>query len=200
MDHTKKMVVDSRKRQLMILRQGEPWRYMAAHLFPELRSCSILIYKSEPVFPSFQESERKEVQVMEPVIPYDTIAAPPSLHDTVYVPSVFKVRRSFDMAVKTNMLYDVFLVPNIGMEFHLGKGWSLGGNWMYAWWNRDHRHRYWRLYGGNWIFADISDAVPLKGLVPDTTLVFADNSSPMTSKPGERVTWVASLAAHFGRR
>lgn len=52
----------------------------------------------------------------------------------------------------------------------------------------------------NWIFADISDAVPLKGLLPDTTLVFADNSSPMTSKPGERVTWVASLAAHFGRR
>lgn len=144
----KNLVVDSRKRQLMTLRQGDPWRYMVAHLFPELRSCSILIYKSEPVCPSFQESERKEVQVTEPVVPYDTIAAPPSLHDTVYVPSVFRVRRSFDMAVKTNMLYDVLLVPNIGMEFYLGKGWSLGGNWMYAWWKRDHRHRYWRLYGG----------------------------------------------------
>lgn len=33
MDHTKKMVVDSRKRQLMTLRQGGPWRYMAAHFF-----------------------------------------------------------------------------------------------------------------------------------------------------------------------
>ena len=79
----KNLVVDSRKRQLMTLRQGDPWRYMVAHLFPELRSCSILIYKSEPVCPSFQESERKEVQVTEPVVPYDTIAAPPSLHDTV---------------------------------------------------------------------------------------------------------------------
>lgn len=133
MDHTKKMVVDSRKRQLMTLRQGGPWRYMAAHFFPELRSCSIVIYKSVPVCSSFQESERKKVQVMESVVPYDTIAAPTSFHDTVYVPSVSKVHKTFDMAVKTNMLYDVLLVPNIGIEFHLGKGWSLGGNWMYAW-------------------------------------------------------------------
>lgn len=142
------LVVDSRKRQLMVLRQGEPWRYMAKHFFPALRSCSIVVYKSDPVRLSLQESERKETQVMEHVFPYDTIATPPPFHDTDYVPSVIKIHKPFGMAVKTNLFYDVFLVPNIGMEFHLGKGWSLGGNWMYAWWKRDHRHRYWRLYGG----------------------------------------------------
>ena len=51
------------------------------------------------------------------------------------------------MGLKTNLLYDALLVPNVGIEFYLGKGWSLGGNWMYAWWKNDKRHRYWRVYG-----------------------------------------------------
>ena len=52
------------------------------------------------------------------------------------------------MALKTNMLYDVLAVPNIGVEFYLGKNWSISGNWMYGWWNSDNKHRYWRIYGG----------------------------------------------------
>ena len=51
--------------------------------------------------------------------------------------------------LKTNMLYDALLVPNIGAEFYLGKGWSVGGNSMYAWWNLDSKHYYWRIYGGD---------------------------------------------------
>lgn len=57
-------------------------------------------------------------------------------------------KKPFFMAVKTNLLYDVALVPNVGLEFYLGQGWSISGNWMYAWWKNDTRHRYWRIYGG----------------------------------------------------
>lgn len=56
--------------------------------------------------------------------------------------------RPLQMALKTNLLYDAALVPNIGMEFYLGKGWTIGADWMYAWWKSDKRHRYWRTYGG----------------------------------------------------
>lgn len=52
------------------------------------------------------------------------------------------------MAVKTNLLYDALLVPNAGVEFYLGKGFSASGSWMYAWWKKNRRHRYWRIYGG----------------------------------------------------
>ena len=52
------------------------------------------------------------------------------------------------MAVKTNMLYDLAMTPNIGVEFHLGKGWSIGANWAYAWWKNDDKAFYWRVYGG----------------------------------------------------
>ncbi len=52
------------------------------------------------------------------------------------------------MALKTNMLYDLALVPNIGAEFYLGKGWTINGSWAYAWWTKDPKHLYWRVYGG----------------------------------------------------
>ncbi|MDO4759156.1 MAG: DUF3575 domain-containing protein, partial [Rikenellaceae bacterium] len=53
------------------------------------------------------------------------------------------------MALKTNMLYDLAAIPNIGIEFYLGKSWSVVANWEYAWWKSDSRHNYWRVYGGD---------------------------------------------------
>ena len=72
-------------------------------------------------------------------------------HDTVYVPAATAqaVRKPYYLAAKTNLLYDALLVPNVGVEIYLGKGWTVGANWMYAWWKNDDRHRYWRTYGGD---------------------------------------------------
>lgn len=55
----------------------------------------------------------------------------------------------FCMSVRSNLLYDAALIPNIGTEFHLGRNWSIGANWMYAWWHSDRQHFYWRTYGGD---------------------------------------------------
>lgn len=52
------------------------------------------------------------------------------------------------MDLRTNMLFDAFAIPNIGVDFYLGKNFTIGANWMYAWWKTDKRHRYWRIYGG----------------------------------------------------
>lgn len=67
---------------------------------------------------------------------------------TIVLETEPQVCSPFYMAVKTNLLYDALLVPNIGVEFYVDKGFSVGGNWMYAWWNRNSRHYYWRIYGG----------------------------------------------------
>lgn len=78
----------------------------------------------------------------------DTISIP---HPADTQPSVDTATRhdGLYMGLRTNTLYDALLTPNIGVEFYLGKGWSIGGNWMYAWWKNDGRHRYWRVYGGD---------------------------------------------------
>ena len=49
----------------------------------------------------------------------------------------------------SDRLYDLLLIPNIGVEVYLGRNWSASANWMYAWWKSDRRHNYWRTYGGD---------------------------------------------------
>lgn len=55
--------------------------------------------------------------------------------------------QKFEMAVRSNMLYDAALVPNVGVEFHMAKRWSLGADAMYAGWKNDGSHRYWCVSG-----------------------------------------------------
>ena len=52
------------------------------------------------------------------------------------------------MTLKTNVLYDLVLAPNIGAEFWLGNNFSAGLDWKYGWMKNDRRHFYWRDYGG----------------------------------------------------
>lgn len=58
------------------------------------------------------------------------------------------LRTPFYMALKSNLLYDLLAIPNLGAEFYLGRSWSVSAGWMYGWWNTDRSHRYWRVYGG----------------------------------------------------
>lgn len=55
----------------------------------------------------------------------------------------------FTPLLKTNMLYDAALLPNIGLEIGIGQEWSVSANWMHAWWSSNAKHRYWRAYGGD---------------------------------------------------
>lgn len=145
-------VVDSRKRQLMNLHGGRVWHFMGEHFFPELRNSSVVECEFEPVATGKEEilavSQEGE-GTQDTVILRDTVERAIMIRDTVEVPVLIaNTPKPFYMGLKTNLLYDALLVPNVGIEFYLGKGWSLGGNWMYAWWKNDKRHRYWRVYGG----------------------------------------------------
>lgn len=143
------VVVDSRKKQLMTLRKGSCWRYIEEHIFPQLRRSLVEVeYTYVPI-------EQKEI--IDTEVPAITVAeccdstSCTEKRDSTNVnaPDIQPSPRSpFYMAVKTNLLYDALLVPNVGVEFYLGKGFSVGGNWMYAWWRNNNRHRYWRIYGG----------------------------------------------------
>ena len=57
--------------------------------------------------------------------------------------------KPFYMGIKTNMLYDVAAIPNIGAEFYLGANFSVVANWEYSWWKSDKKAWYWRSYGGD---------------------------------------------------
>lgn len=75
--------------------------------------------------------------------------------------------KPFYMAIKTNMLYDVAAVPNIGAEFYLGQNFSIAANYAHAWWKKDTKNLYWRYYGADaslrWWFGKASRIKPLQG-------------------------------------
>ena len=127
---------------LISLHGGIPYRYMYRHLFPELRAVKLLFHY-----------EPTQTVVHDTICQTDTVY----IRDTIYIAtrqetvpaSDAAARRPYYLAIKTNMLYDLLLVPNIGVEVYLGKNWSAGGNWMYAWWKTDRKQRYWRTYGGD---------------------------------------------------
>ena len=76
-------------------------------------------------------------------------------------------RAPFYLAAKNNMLYDLVLVPNVGVELYLGNNISLAGNWMYAWWSNYDVHWFWKTYGGDlgvrYWFGKAAAEKPLQG-------------------------------------
>lgn len=59
-----------------------------------------------------------------------------------------KEKKPWYLAVKSNLLYDAAVLPNIGVEAYLGKQWTVLGDWFYTWFKNDNTHRYWQGYGG----------------------------------------------------
>lgn len=136
---------------------GRTYQYMKQNIFPELRKATLIVDYSLP-----------SISVVEPEITLlptgMTNATEMSL---IPVVTTSKWHAPRYMALKTNMLYDLAAVPNISFEYYIGRNWSLSAQWMGAWWSRNSRHRYWRVYGGmiearRW-FGKAAAAKPLTG-------------------------------------
>jgi hypothetical protein len=52
------------------------------------------------------------------------------------------------LALRTNLLYDAALIPNIGAEVAFAPQWTVGADWFYTSLSSDTRHRCWKGYGG----------------------------------------------------
>ena len=129
--------------RLLNFREGEPYRCMAKELFPELRA-SLMILSYNKIWNPIK---------IEPIAHRDNITTLiPKIHNIELRPITITHKpepRPFYMSLKTNMLGDILLIPNLGVEFYLGGRYSIAANWMYAWWKSDREKWYWRNYGGD---------------------------------------------------
>lgn len=133
--------------RLKALRKGKPYYYMWRNIFPTLRASEVFIDITtrpipRPVADTIGEQCDRAVGCVsvEPSSPIDTV-----INSNFLTPS----RGGYAFAIKTNALYDVLAIPNIGVEFPIGNHFSIGANWMYAWWHKHARNRHWRIYGGD---------------------------------------------------
>lgn len=50
--------------------------------------------------------------------------------------------------LRTNLVHDLLLVPNLGAEFELSDRWTIAADASCAWWADEGRHRHWRILSG----------------------------------------------------
>lgn len=141
---------ETKKWRLKRLDNGFTYRWIIQHHMPALRQATwICVFQTTP---ELSKDTTYTINMETVPIAADTLPAPeepeapvaivPETRDTVRT-------RSFKApvwALKTNLLYDAALVPNVGLEFYLGKNFSVAANWHYAWWNS--KSWFWRTYGG----------------------------------------------------
>ena len=177
-------VVDGRKRQLQNLDGGKAWKYMLDNHFYTLRTGAVVVcevktlaaeVRPEQARPgahaeacpepasqqaSGQPASQQQASLSPSSPPFPAIPSqvPPG-QEPPPVASYF--------ALKSNLLYDALLIPNLSLEASIGSGWTLAAGGMLAWWSKDAKHRYWRIYGGDLeirkYFGTLSKSKPLQG-------------------------------------
>ena len=169
-------VVDGRKRQLQNLDGGKAWKYMLDNHFYTLRTGAVVVCEVKTLAAESTPSaaEARLEQARPESASQQSASQSPSSPPFPAIPS--QVHPSSEsqappvasyFALKSNLLYDALLVPNLSLEASIGSGWTLGAGGMLAWWSKDAKHRYWRIYGGDLeirkYFGTLSKSKPLQG-------------------------------------
>ena len=208
--------VDSRKKHLMDLAGGKPYRYMLQNFFPQLRRAFVEVTYRDVIK---QEIEEPEIVVIEEPIKEES----KEQIEIVEVVPIYEgsEKRPFYCAVSTNLLYDATLIPNIYAEFYLGRNFSIRGGWVHAWWSntppeyRDVHHstgpnprfgkdnKFIRLYGGElevrkW-FGRKAKQKPLQGHhVGIGAMIGTYDFEAGGSKKGELSYWSYMVGVNYG--
>ena len=175
-------VVDGRKRQLQNLDGGKAWKYMLDNHFYTLRTGAVVVCEVKTLAaestPSAAEARQEQASPgahaearSEQARPESASQSPssppfPAIPSQVHPESQAPPVASY-FALKSNLLYDALLIPNLSLEASIGSGWTLGAGGMFAWWSKDAKHRYWRIYGGDLeirkYFGTLAKSKPLQG-------------------------------------
>ena len=146
---------DQKEAEIKQIDGGRLWSYFIKEYMPALRFADEMVLLSGIEMLAVNQVLQKEVAVQTEFkpsgikMPY----SPVLLESTpaVSAPAEYTADK-FLFSIRTNLLYDFSMIPNLGVEFHLGKRFSLGVNYAHAWWSHDPAHQYWRIYGGDVVF------------------------------------------------
>lgn len=87
-----------------------------------------------PVANEVEETGSVCVKVTDTALAEDTVAVAPFTTDPLH-----------RFALKTNLLYDAALMPNLELEWRMNSQWSLAVEGALAWWKKDAKHKYYRI-------------------------------------------------------
>lgn len=139
---------EAKKARLKRLSKGKAWRHIIKHIMPRLRYAT-WISVWQPITPEFTPAEIKtEAPKTAAYKPIDT--------NQTFATEVVKEREPM-LSVKTNLLYDLFYMPNYGfapapnikVEYYpRNSRWTFAGEYDFPWWKKDSKHKYFQIL--NW--------------------------------------------------
>ena len=123
---------DRCKTLLKQLGGGAPYRYIMNHMLRYVRNAAVCMVWLKPetlqvpreLMTMSSESKPRIFSEPEPIAP----AANLELSNS----DEYERRPLF--ALKTNLLFDAALMPNVEVEVPIGQRWSVNGEWMFPWW------------------------------------------------------------------
>ncbi|MFR9599026.1 MAG: DUF3575 domain-containing protein [Rikenellaceae bacterium] len=133
-------LVDSRNKHLMDLRYGNPYRYMMANIYPNLRRSSVVTVYFKRELPRIIESVVEPTAEIAPEQPStsDSTSEQDTTSDTDSTSTSEQNSEITPLfAIKTNLLFDALTILNIELEVPIGNRWSVVAEWIFPWWTWD---------------------------------------------------------------
>ncbi len=122
---------------VQIVNVGIPYRYVSEKLLPILRNATLCIIYLRPLKHPEMPTRTSigKTESLRPSTPAATRKAEESLPLTRQAAKTLQPspRRTL-FALKTNLLFDAALMPNIELEIPLGRRWSLNTEYIFPWW------------------------------------------------------------------
>ena len=154
-------VVGGRKKSLMELRGGVPYRWLYTNIFPALRNAvAVSLFVKQPdataaIAPAAPEKLEKtespgnpgnfenlgNLENLEQLGSLEQLENPAPAAETLPASHTPWHR----LAIKTNLLYDAILMPSLEVEYRFNDRWTANAEGDVAWWHNDPKHKYYQV-------------------------------------------------------
>lgn len=147
-------VVGGRKKSLMELRGGVPYRWLYANIFPALRNAvAVSLFVKQPdataeMAPAAPESSEKteNLEALESLENPENPENPDTAAATTAAETLPASHTPWHrLAIKTNLLYDAILMPSLEVEYRFNDRWTVNAEGDVAWWHNDPKHKYYQV-------------------------------------------------------
>ncbi len=166
-------LVDSRNNHLMDLKGGVPYREMYENMFSQLPRSSIVTVYYEIVKKEAKDDinggkEAEKSENSEEIVQNKPLSEQKELTNTNSEAIAQRDKSEKMVAIKSNLLYDVVLIPNIEVELPINNKYSIAAEWIFPWWvTKDNGNALQLLSGqveGRYWFGDRENRAQLTGL------------------------------------
>ena len=131
------VVTGGRLKSLKDLQGGKVYGYLMDNIFPSLRRVEVVLqYSPKP---------RPVIMAVSPAPQAQAVFSAPALEPVARIAPVPEPEPFYRMALKTNLLADIALMPSLEVEYLINEQWSVAAHGAVAWWSNEPAHKYYQI-------------------------------------------------------